>query len=158
MEQLTGQFSANRTVREYTEKHYVPAASAYGKRAADNGAEGRHISDWRSALDQKWDSLRIGDLKVQTDADQHRFEIEIWLKDVDPKSVRVELYADGINSGGAERLTMNCANPSMDRSSFCLYAVAVSTMRPAKDYTVRVIPCREGVSVPLEAANILWQR
>ena len=29
MARLTPRFSANRTVREYTEQHYLPAATAY---------------------------------------------------------------------------------------------------------------------------------
>ncbi|MGA7801243.1 MAG: alpha-glucan family phosphorylase, partial [Gammaproteobacteria bacterium] len=35
MAHLTPQFSTNRAVREYTEKHYLPAAAAYRARAAD---------------------------------------------------------------------------------------------------------------------------
>ena len=35
MARLTPQFSANRTVREYTEQYYLPAAAAYRERAAD---------------------------------------------------------------------------------------------------------------------------
>lgn len=54
MAQLTQRFSANRTVREYTEQRYLPAASAYQKRAANKGAIGRQIIDWRRSLDQKW--------------------------------------------------------------------------------------------------------
>jgi starch phosphorylase len=30
--------------------------------------------------------------------------------------------------------------------------------RPATDYTARVIPNKDGVAIPLEAAQILWQR
>jgi len=41
MAQLTPHFSANRAVCEYTEQHYLPAATAYRERAADKGAVGR---------------------------------------------------------------------------------------------------------------------
>jgi len=34
----------NRTVREYTEQHYLPAATAYRERAANKGALGRQRS------------------------------------------------------------------------------------------------------------------
>ena len=44
MARLTPRFSANRTVREYTEQHYLPAAAAYRTRAADKGAVGRQWS------------------------------------------------------------------------------------------------------------------
>jgi hypothetical protein len=31
-------------------------------------------------------------------------------------------------------------------------------VRPASDYTPRVIPKRPGVTIPLESSRILWQR
>ena len=47
MARLTPRFSANRTVREYTEQHYLPAAAAYRLRIANKGAIGRQIVDWQ---------------------------------------------------------------------------------------------------------------
>ena len=38
MARLAPRFSANRTVREYTENYYLPAAAAYRRRTADRGA------------------------------------------------------------------------------------------------------------------------
>ena len=66
MARLTPVFSANRAVQEYTEKHYLPAASAYRERAADKGSAGKQMVDWRQNLDQKWAGLRFGDLRVET--------------------------------------------------------------------------------------------
>ena len=47
MARLTPRFSANRSVCEYTEQHYLPAAAAYRQRSADQGAMGRRMVDWR---------------------------------------------------------------------------------------------------------------
>ncbi len=47
MARLTPQFSTNRTVRDYTEHHYLPAATTYRERAADKGAAGRNIVHWQ---------------------------------------------------------------------------------------------------------------
>ena len=76
MARLTPHFSANRTVCEYTEQHYLPAAAAYRERAANNGAVGRQLVDWQQAVDGKWDSLRFGDVRVKANADHHVFEVE----------------------------------------------------------------------------------
>jgi glycogen phosphorylase len=46
-----------------------------------------------------WGCPDIGDLRIKINADHHVFEVEIFLNDLDPKAVRVELYADGINGG-----------------------------------------------------------
>ena len=40
MARLTPRYSASRTVCEYTEQHYLPAAAAYRERVADKGAAG----------------------------------------------------------------------------------------------------------------------
>jgi starch phosphorylase len=158
MARLTPIFSANRAVREYTEQHYLPAASAYRERAADNGAEGRQMADWQHNLEQKWATLRFGDLRVETNEDHHVFEIEIFLNDLEPNAVRVELYVDGINDGDPVRVKMKCARPLPDATGHCVYQATVPNSRPARDYTARVIPQRSGVAVPLEFARILWQR
>jgi len=79
MASLTPRFSANRAVREYTEKHYLPAAATYRERAADKGAVGRNIVNWEHTLKEKWATLRFGDVKVQTNAAQHIFEAEVFL-------------------------------------------------------------------------------
>ena len=96
MAQLTPRFSTNRTVREYTEGHYLPAAAAYRARAADKGARGRDIVRWKEAMNEKWTALRVGEVKAQTRGEQHLLEVPVSLGDLDPAAVRVELYADGV--------------------------------------------------------------
>jgi len=68
----------------------------------------------------------------------------------------VELYADGINGGSPLRQEMKCIRHAEGKTGGCIYEAQVSAARPATDYTARVIPHYEGVSVPLEAAQILW--
>jgi len=158
MARLTPRFASSRAVCEYTEQHYLPAATAYRERAANKGAMGRQVVDWQNAVDRNWSSLHFGNLRVETNADHHVFEAEILLNGLDPDSVRVELYADGINGGDPAREEMKCARPPADASRRCVYHATVSTARPASDYTARVIPQRTGVAVPLESDRILWQR
>jgi starch phosphorylase len=158
MARLTPRFSADRAVREYTEQHYLPAAAAYRDRAANKGAAGRQVVDWQHAVDREWGSLRFGDLRVETNADHHVFEVEVFLNDLDPNAVRVELYADGINGGDPVRQEMKYARSLPDASRRCAYSATVPAALPARDYTARVIPQRFGAAVPLESTRILWQR
>ena len=158
MARLTPRFSADRTVREYTEQHYLPAATAYHLRIANKGAIARQVIHWQHALDREWSSLRFGDLRVETNADHYGFEIEIFFNNLDPNAVRVELYANGINGGDPVREEMKCAPLVPDASRRCLYYATVPTTRPAGDYTARLIPQCSGAAVPLECARILWQR
>ncbi|HYA29666.1 MAG TPA: alpha-glucan family phosphorylase [Acidobacteriota bacterium] len=158
MARLTPRFSANRTVREYTEQHYLPAAAAYHDRAADKAAAGKHAVDWRHALERQWAMLRFGDMKVESDGAQHMFEAHVYLDELDPNAVRVELYADGVDDGGPVRQEMKRVRQLVGATNGYAYSGRVATTRPASDFTARVIPCCAGVAVPLEAACILWQR
>jgi starch phosphorylase len=158
MARLTPRFSTNRAVREYTEQHYLPAASAYLARAADKGAIGVDIVNWRHALDQKWAALRFGEMKVEPGGGQRVFEVQVYLDDLDPEAVRVELYADGANGVAPERVEMKRVRQLVGAINGYAYRAGVPGARPATDYTARLIPHRDGVAVPLEAAHILWQR
>jgi len=158
MARLTPQFSSNRAVREYTEQYYLPAAAAYRERAADKGKIGVDMVQWRHALQQKWTALRFGEVKLETDAGQHIFEAQVYLDELTPQAVRVELYAIGVDGGAAERVVMECVRQLVGATNGFVYRAGVSVARPATDYTVRLIPHRGGVAVPLEAEPILWQR
>jgi glycogen phosphorylase len=158
MARLTPRFSANRTVREYTEQHYLPAAAAYRTRAADNGAVGRNIVNWEQTLKQKWATLGFGDVKVETKEVQHLFEVVVYLNDLDPKAVRVELYADGDMGNAPVRQEMTRVRHLAGVSGGYVYNAAVSAARSLADYTACIIPYCSGVAVPLEVGLILWQR
>jgi starch phosphorylase len=157
MGRLTPRFSANRTVREYTEEYYLPAAGTYRLRAANKGAAGAEVVSWRYAIEQNWWKLRFGEVNVASDEAKHTFEVQVYLGDLDPDTVRVELYAEGANGIGPVKQEM-ARGQKLARGNGYLYIAQVEATRPASDYTPRVIPSRPGVSVPLEASQILWQR
>jgi len=157
MANLTPSFSADRAVREYTEQHYLPGAATYRGRAADKGAAGRQMADWQRALEKEWPAIRFGQMKVETKGEQHVFEVQVYLNDLGPHGVRVELYADGANGDGPVRPEMECVRPLEGASGGYAYRARVPATRPATDYTARLVPHCTGVAVPLEAARILWQ-
>jgi starch phosphorylase len=158
MARLTPRFSANRTVREYSEQHYLPAAAAYRERTANKGAVGRQVVDWQHALEQKWATLRFGEVKVENRGEQQVFDVQVYLDDLDPKAVRVELYADGVMGGAPVRQEMKRVRQLAGASGGYVYSAAVSAARPPAEYTARLIPHCDGVAIPLEDARILWQR
>ena len=158
MAQLTPRFSTNRTVREYTEQHYLPAAGAYRVRSANRGAIARQVVDWQQAVDQKWDALRFESVRLQSDADHHRMEVTLLLHELDPNAVRVELYAEGLDGGQPIRQEMQLVQAPSGAPRRGLYRAMVTATRPASDFTARVMPQRSAVAVPLECVRILWQR
>jgi starch phosphorylase len=84
--------------------------------------------------------------------------MEVYLNDLEPNAVQVELYADGVSGGVPVRQEMKIVRRMNGASGGYVYSAAVSAVRPPADYTVRLIPYCDGVAIPLEDARILWQR
>ena len=156
MGQLTPRFSANRTVREYTEKYYVPAASGFVKRCADNSAVGKQIVEIIKDLSDKWSGIKFGKTEISGRANGFKYKVQLSLNRIDPENVEVQLYADGILDEPAEIIKMK--NDTKKNDEGIIYSVEVITARRANDYTVRVIPHYADISVPLENRLICWQR
>jgi len=125
---------------------------------ADKGKVGRQMVDWRHSVEQKWAALHFGEVKVESKDNQHFFEVQFFLNGLDPKAVRIELYADGVNGGDSVRQEMKSIRQINDKSGGSVYGAAVSAARPSGDYTARAIPFCEDVAIPLEDSRILWQR
>ena len=157
MARLTPQFSASRTVREYTTKYYLPAAAAYRTRSENKGVSGPEILHWCRSLEQQWKKLRFGEAQFRTIGDQHVFQVQVHLAELDPAAVRVELFADATDGGEPVRQAMELVRPQIGAAGVYLFRAEVAATRPASDYTPRLMPHHPSVAVPFEAGFILWQ-
>jgi glycogen phosphorylase len=158
MARLTPRFSANRAVREYTERYYLPAAAAYRMRAKNEGAVGAKIAAWRSAVARHWHEVRFGAFHVKTGDGVHQFIAEIDLGGLDPEAVSVELFAEPVGGEEPVRVPMARERRLEARPNVHSYRAGVPASRSAGDYTLRLVPYHPDVAVPLEASEILWQR
>ena len=157
MARLTPRFSADRTVREYTEERYLPAAKAYRERSADKGKIGTQMVEWQSRLEQKWAALHFGDVKVEAGAEQHVFEVQVVFGDLDPNDVRVELYAEGVRDGAPVLWEMKRVRQLVGKNGLRL-SCRCAHGPPSNGLYGGVIPNFGAVAVPLEDAHVLWQR
>jgi starch phosphorylase len=158
MANLTPEFSATRAIREYTENHFLPAASNYQQRAAEGSKQGLAVFHWRQELDRHWNAVAFGAVKVETHDGQHFFQVEVSLGVLNPDQVSVELYANSDNGSKSSIQVMKTPEAGANSQGMFTYSAQVPAARAASDYTARIIPHRANVSVPLEAGQILWQR
>lgn len=156
MARLTPCYSASRSLPEYTEKYYLPAAVAYRLRAADGGEQGRQIVEWKRCLEKRWETLRLEQVIVSTDAESHQFDVEVSLGELNPVDISVELYAQATDGGAPVRQPMKVADLSSAKG-VSIFRAKVPSDRPAAHYTPRVFPRSENMDVPLECSLILWQ-
>jgi glycogen phosphorylase len=156
MAQLTPAFSTNRVVRQYTEEQYLAAAAKYLARAANHGQLGAELLRWQVTLTNNWSTLRFGPATVDVQGDKYLFQVRVYLSELQPEAVRVELYAEGQNGGAPIQLPMNRGEHLGGPGNGFDYFLEIAKARSATDFTPRLIPQFKGASVPLENAFILW--
>jgi starch phosphorylase len=157
MVQLTPRFSSNRAVREYVEKYYVKAAETYCQRATNESALGLELSNWSTSIAEHWSAVHFGQAAVHQKNDQYFFEVQVSLGGLDPNDVVVELYAEPQADSESFRQKMELKQLLDAPAGYGLYTGRAPAIRPAADYTSRVIPYHPGARVPIEANQILWQ-
>jgi starch phosphorylase len=156
MARLTPTFSTNRAVRQYTEEHYLSAAAAFRQRAENQGSVGADLVAWKAELAKHWSVLRFGPTSVEQQGERYLFHVQVFLDDIDPEAVMVELYAEAKKDEEAITHAMNRGERVVGATSAFIYSASLPTSRPAADYTPRLVPLHAGAFVPLEAPFILW--
>jgi len=156
MARLTPEFSANRTVRQYTEEHYLSAAAAFACRAADKGRAGPDLLKWKTEIARHWNSIRFGSLKTNVQDGETTFEVEVYLGQLDPNTVRVELCADAQGGGPMSIQDMDRKERSGVSGAY-VYSTRTPAIRPAGDFTPRLKPYHP-LALPTEVDRMLWQR
>jgi starch phosphorylase len=156
MARLTPAFSANRTVRQYTDEHYISAAAAFLQRAGNQASLGADLVAWQASLAKHWPTLRFGSATVEQQGGQYLFHVLVFLDGIDPDAVKVELYANALKDEAPVTLSMSRGERPAEGADPFSYAASVPAGRPVADYTPRLVPQHVGAFVPLEAPFILW--
>ena len=156
MSKLTPVFNANRAVREYTEKHYLHAAQRFLDRSENKGRIGQKFCEWQQTINNKWSKIRFQKMSASSEKNQHRFEVEVYLDDLNPDDIKVVLFADDNEKMFREEMK-RVRSLSGDPCTFVYQATIVSDL-PSSYFTPRVEPYFPGFSIPLEAGQILWQK
>src|SRR5262249_26352526 len=140
MARLTPAFSANRTVRQYAEGHYIPLAEAYCARAENGGRAGANLLQWERTMVLRWRDVRFGRIIITRRGDVYLYNMEVHLGLIDPDDVKVEIYADRKDPDPPFRATMNVDHAVSGSPGAYVYAGLAPGDRAAEDYTPRIIP------------------
>lgn len=157
MATLTPRFSTNRMLREYLWEYYLPASEAYRRRTAQGGAMARALERAVKALEEGWAQIVFGPVRLEEFDGRTRIAVSVTLGALDPAQVRVELYAETTATQPSEALAM-AMTPEPDRPGTYACVAELPFVRPASDYTARVVPNVAELTTPLECSLIAWQR
>lgn len=148
MSKLTPQYSSNRSVREYTDKYYMIMSGKYQKRVANKAALTKEIVEWKLLIEQNWDNLRFGDLKLEQDI----VTLEVFLGNLRPEDVKVELFANGTPP---YKQAMSMIRKTGNNY---LFQAKIGPDGNMALLTPRIIPFHPDVEDPLEINLIKWQK
>jgi starch phosphorylase len=159
MARLTGYFSTNRMVREYTENYYLPSATAYRERCTADVSQLNEIQSWLEHTRQRWPGVRIATVNRERDGERLRVDAQVYVDELSPEGVRVELYADAeARDGAPERIALVRGEALTGSLGGYHYHVEITTARPSAHYSVRVVPNHPQLRWPLECALVCWER
>jgi starch phosphorylase len=159
MARLTPQFSSSRMAREYVETIYLPASAALKRRIANKAALAIELDEWHARLRAGWEGIRLGDVQVTKMEERWYFEAQIYLGDLEPGRVRVEMYADPLNDNEPPtRITMSQREAIPGAVNGYVYLADCPATRPAHHFTPRLVPFHPDALIPLEEPLILWKR
>ncbi|MGD8853611.1 MAG: DUF3417 domain-containing protein, partial [Gammaproteobacteria bacterium] len=159
MARLTGRFSTNRMAREYTESYYLPAASAYRARRAQDARLGADLERWVQEIVRRWPGVAIESVQRTSEDGRREVTARIKCNGLDRNWLTVELYADAPSPNGvAERLAMTPVEPPGESSENRTYRIEIPGQRAPDDYTARVRPFHPAAHLPLELNLVTWER
>jgi starch phosphorylase len=156
LSRLTPRFSSNRMMADYLDRLYLPAVGSFRRRTADNLRVARELRSWLRELRRHWPDIHWGNLAVESTGDRHVFRVQVYLGDIAPDAVAVELYAEPRDGAGLERHPMRRDQALSGAAGGFRYVAEVATDRAPKEYTPRVVPMHAEAVIPAEALGIRW--
>ena len=145
-------------VRDYIEGYYLPAAAAFRRRIDGNGRVARALAAWDDRLRRYWPGLHFGDLRVGSRDGRSQFEVQVYLGELNPEEVRVELCADALGASPAVRQEMAADGTIPGSVNGYIYRAVLTGDRPAGHFTPRIVPAHPEAMVPMECGLVAWQR
>jgi len=158
MGRLTPRFSSDRMMKEYVEQIYLPAAGAYEGRSGNAARIACELEAWHEHLAEHWHGLHFGEIHVGRVNDCWSFAAQVYLGELAPTAVCVQLYADSPAAAEPLVIEMRRDHPLPGSVNGFVYTAVVATDRPANDFTPRIVPWHPKAMIPAEESRIHWAR
>jgi starch phosphorylase len=157
-------FNAQRMVREYTQRCYLPAAEQVRRLAADDMLPAKALADWRQRIDDAWSHVAIRRVETRSDSELRvgqALDVQAWVElgSLSPEDVAVELYLGRVDARGelsqARPLPMHLV-ATEDGCSVFEIAAPPGDGSGLHGYTVRVLPHHPDLASAFQPGLISW--
>jgi starch phosphorylase len=155
-------FNTDRMVREYTQECYIKAADSGRRRMANNQAVAKELAAWRKKIVNNWDKIELsmhesmyhseilyGDSKI--------IEVVVYLAELSPDDVNVELYVKCVNKDAPEIVTMKPVETLQD-GRYLYHGKYCPADSGRYSISVRIIPFHKEMLHKHEMGLCKWLR
>ena len=157
-------YNANRMVRDYAIRFYLPAARRRQRLADREMASVRSLAQWKAILRDNWSELRIEKVEAGTSpeltvGDRLEVRAQIHLGELTPQDLSVELYYGLLGPERqietAETIIMR-SQPSTEEGKYLYVGTLPCRTSGRYGYTLRILPHHEDLIRPFDVGLILW--
>lgn len=140
MSQIGPQVAAERMVRDYVEKLYLPAGRS--SRLATNLELSRDFVAWQQRVREGWDGVHVTEVRNESGSPaagaQARISAQVELGNLNPEDVAVQLVAGRVDGEGE---LIHPDRQEMTRDADGRYSISIATNETGEfGFTVRVVP------------------
>ncbi|GAB6098229.1 glycosyltransferase family 1 protein [Halanaerocella petrolearia] len=159
-------YSTDRMVQDYTNKLYLPAYKQGQKLVSNDYSVAQDLAEWKEKLRDQWDKLKIRSNNqgskqsaYQLD-DKIDFSAQVYLADLTPEEIEVELYLLPEETEEVQIFTMNKVKDSNIRNNTFNYELTIdlSKLEGSGDYkySFRIVPQNKLLSNKHELGLVKW--
>ncbi|HUW51064.1 MAG TPA: alpha-glucan family phosphorylase [Sulfuricella sp.] len=156
MSQLAPQFSSNRMLQDYVRDAYLPAVAAYRRRSAGGGSLAKELAAWESTVRRHWHEVHLSNKEVQQRPGGWFFALHVYLGEIPPEFVQVQMYADPLEDDAVTVQVMECQAGIPGATHGYIYQCFIATERSAADFTPRAVAWHQEARIPAEVNLIHW--
>jgi starch phosphorylase len=143
------EFSTERMLKDYTNDFYVPQMERYNSVTQDSFAKINDLCTWKDYISQNWDNIHINPINL-TAYENNPICVNqsispaclVYLGNIDPKDVDVEVYYGKISDDGELRESASCPMKLAQKNGDMYEYKSEIVMKNGGNYgfTYRVVP------------------
>lgn len=159
-------YNTNRMVYEYDKKFYQPAMKCSDTLCIDNMVGVKDMNRWIDHIRQNWHKLQIRKIEVSSTkdlivGDEVEFKVHVFLDNVEPAHVSLEVYKGEIDTNGeiVKGIPIALNNyKSKDNKEWVFKGKVLLDRSGLSGFTARLIPNDPRLCNPFDLRLITWAR
>lgn len=157
-------FNSHKMLENYAQLFYIPAHEKGNVLLGQGLQAGKELAQWLEKVESRWSGIKINDVRyedgrVASVGDSVKISVEVFLNELKPEDVAVDLYQGHVDSK-VNFLNNDIINLAADadtnQKSFVFSGRIPCKQTGRHGFVVRVLPNHENLISPYQTGLILW--